>query len=1589
MHQGKTRAGRRAGFVGFVVSAALVVGFVGAPAAAAADAAPAMAPAASVEGLPRLVRVLKSLPAGETGPRHEVALDREAARKAVEAGQLRIDLPDGRAYAAAVVDQQAHPTGDWSLVAEVATAFGPQRAVFTFGADASFALLPTPSGELLRVVTDGGRRVIEPDGPIFPVRDGRAAPAHADHVVPVPPKAGSATAVRLDDAAALGFAKAGEVVIDVLGLYTTELVNRRGSTAAVETEFTHLLTIGNEAYAASGANVRFQFVGFRQTNYPVGAAYDNDVALGDIRTNALPDLDLHAARDALRADLVAMLRSYPDGDSCGIAYLNGGGRNAENLDSAFGYSVNNVGPCGVYTLAHELGHNLGSTHDRAASDFGSGAYLYSHGYRQSFSPPFATVMAYNQGLEARLGQFSRPEAACLGAPCGVAEQSDNVRSLLLMAPRVALFRQPAGLLDLLDAVALESRVSNTSMGFRVRLSSPAPAGGVTVQYSTSNLTATSGLDYNATSGSLTIPAGQTQGTIFVTVLADTALEGDETLRLTLTSVTGSGVTAGRTVATGRIREPVMSIEDIVLTEGDSGTQQGTVTVRLSDATSVPVGFSLATANGTATAGSDYVAVSLAGQSLPAGTVEASFPFTVNGDTLAEADETFDFVLSGVTGVTVADDRARVTIVDNDTPKLSFIWGRVQAREFDSGQRTYSIPVTLSRAAAGVVSFNVTSADLDATAGVDYAPVNSIGVVIPPGQTQANIPLTVYGDTEPEADEVLLMNIGNLSGAAIGQGRLEFVIRTDEGPQAAPRLVVNDLNVIEGAAGNTSADLAIFLDKPVATDTTLTATVTAGTATAGVDYVVPSPLTVLIPAGQAGAVFSVPVVGDTANEPDETFTVAFTGPSSILYDDASAVVTILNDDTPGPAYTVRGDRFVLRENQGQVAMSVLANDEIGPGAVAGGSLRIGYAPTLGTASVQTQGTADPTDDVILYTPAANTSGEESFGYDLCTAGNQCRTGWVQVVLRPRLDVELETAGHAGFSDLALTGLRPLPAARFQATALVEPKRFQPALAADATPASPWDNGKAGTWTTVETLAAAGDGQPQEWRVLAEAAGLGANVDLYLGLDSNGNSAADPEELACTAAMTGTTERCELTVQVPGDGPARYWVMVHNRGASAQSANAFVFEVPQRVGNGRLSATGPGGLAAGAAFAVRAGWNDPGMVQGDRRVGYVRVSSQGGHVGAFPVHLTRTGAESSAMPLSSGVQRTLRLGAGQAQERMFIDVPAGATSLDVTVTGDQDVNLYLAPVASPAGPGIAPAPARGLAVASATGPGTSEGLTVTGGTLQPGRWYVTPVNAGAVAANVTVLATVTANAPVVRPGSYYNAARSGHGLFLYPAGPARVGLWYTYLQDGTPTWYYLQGTTPGANGLWTATLYRSAWLGDTNVLTAVGEARMAPTGPDAFTFTYTLDGETGAEPMAALGRGCPTLSGQPLDVSSHWYNPARAGSGYSVQMFGNYEFHAAFVYDGQGVPRFLLAERNGFGGAQADLVLAQLQGFCPLCERTGNPTRSTVGVFSRGFADGSFSGVQVDAIYGAGLPGAWTADEVILPLGGASSRQGCEP
>ena len=224
-------------------------------------------------------------------------------------------------------------------------------------------------------------------------------------------------------------------------------------------------------------------------------------------------------------------------------------------------------------------------------------------------------------------------------------------------------------LSIADVSVKEGNSGTRLMTFTVTLSTAA-AGPVTVAYSTADGTATSGSDYVAASGNLTFAAGEISKTITVKVKGDKVAEGNEAFTVRLGNAAGATIADGS--ATGTITNddaaaklPALSVGDVSLREGDSGTAELMFVVTLDKAATSRVTVNYATTDGTATAGSDYAA--LAGKlTFAPGETSKMVHVAVKGDTVVEANETFSLTLSGARGTTIADATAVGQITDDDT-----------------------------------------------------------------------------------------------------------------------------------------------------------------------------------------------------------------------------------------------------------------------------------------------------------------------------------------------------------------------------------------------------------------------------------------------------------------------------------------------------------------------------------------------------------------------------------------------------------------------------------------------------------------------------------------------------------------------------------------------------------------------------------------------------------------------------------------------------------------------------------------------------------------------------------------------------------
>jgi hypothetical protein len=220
----------------------------------------------------------------------------------------------------------------------------------------------------------------------------------------------------------------------------------------------------------------------------------------------------------------------------------------------------------------------------------------------------------------------------------------------------------------------EGNSGTANMSFTVRLSA-ATTTAVSFSFATGGGTATAGTtgtaDYVATSGTGSIAAGATTFTIQVPIRGDTTVEPNETFNLNITGITNAANTTAS--ATGTIVNddqaavlPTLSIGNQSANEGNTGTSTMTFTVQLSAAAPTGgVSFNFATANGTATAGSDYVAIPSTARTIAAGQTSTTIAVTLNGDTAVEANETFSVNITGATNTANATASATGTIVNDD------------------------------------------------------------------------------------------------------------------------------------------------------------------------------------------------------------------------------------------------------------------------------------------------------------------------------------------------------------------------------------------------------------------------------------------------------------------------------------------------------------------------------------------------------------------------------------------------------------------------------------------------------------------------------------------------------------------------------------------------------------------------------------------------------------------------------------------------------------------------------------------------------------------------------------------------------------
>ncbi|HEY9693877.1 MAG TPA: DUF4347 domain-containing protein, partial [Oculatellaceae cyanobacterium] len=336
--------------------------------------------------------------------------------------------------------------------------------------------------------------------------------------------------------------------------------------------------------------------------------------------------------------------------------------------------------------------------------------------------------------------------------------------------------------------------------------------------------------------------------------------------------------------------PTLSINDVSIAEGDTGTTNATFTVSLSAPSSQTVTVNYGTSANSATSGSDYTAVSSTLTFNP-GVTSQTITVPIVGDTFAEGNETFFVNLSGATNATIADSQGIGTIINNDsfTPAISI--NDVTITEGDSGTSNATFTVSLSVASSVTTTVNYATANNTATAGSDYTALSGT-LTFNPGVTNQTITVPIVGDTVYENNETFFVN---LSGANVTIADSQGIGTINNNDSATPAISINDVTITEGDSGTSNATFTVSLSAASGVTTTVNYATANNTATAGSDYTALSGTLTFNP-GLTSQTITVPIVGDTVYENNETFFVNLSG-ANVTIADSQGIGTINNNDLP--------------------------------------------------------------------------------------------------------------------------------------------------------------------------------------------------------------------------------------------------------------------------------------------------------------------------------------------------------------------------------------------------------------------------------------------------------------------------------------------------------------------------------------------------------------------------------------------------------------------------------------------------------------------------------------------------------------------
>jgi hypothetical protein len=318
-----------------------------------------------------------------------------------------------------------------------------------------------------------------------------------------------------------------------------------------------------------------------------------------------------------------------------------------------------------------------------------------------------------------------------------------------------------------DVAVTEGSSGVVPATFTLTLSHPSSKT-VSVSYATGGGTATAGTDYTIANGTLSFGPLETTKTLTVQVKGDLVDETDETFFVSLSNP--QNATLADTQGQGTIRDDdeggALTIDDVSVAEGNTGTRDAVFTVSLGVPAPSAITVQYTVAAGTASA-NDFTP-STGGVVFQVGQSSRTLAVKVKGDLFDEDDETFFVRVTSAQGAPVSDGEGVGTILDDDLPPSLRVTD-VTITEGNSGTKNATFVVSLSLASGKTITVGYGTADDTAVAGSDYVATSGV-LTFAPGETSKSVNVAVKGDKVKESTETFVLSLSNPLNATLADAQ---------------------------------------------------------------------------------------------------------------------------------------------------------------------------------------------------------------------------------------------------------------------------------------------------------------------------------------------------------------------------------------------------------------------------------------------------------------------------------------------------------------------------------------------------------------------------------------------------------------------------------------------------------------------------------------------------------------------------------------------------------------------------------------------------------------------------------------------------